>query len=307
MNGRAPLALTLRLAGPAGSKGESVANGGVFQFEALPWLDLRKPGDRSGEVECVKASHSRRVFLCPEGAAFGSYLGEPSGRLAGRRIYVKRYLINKIRRRIGTLLSGPKAEREFRLGRRLLAAGLPVPEPLAFAYHAAPFPVSGSGALPPASYLASLEWPNQGSVKELLTRSPAESARLASDLAAFLARAHLAGFYHDDCAADHILAAPDEATDFGTKASASRFAFIDLDGARLFRGPLDWRRRSLNLFQILRSINFQALDAERREKFLEAYLASEGDPSRPSLAHLMERIDAIARRKIGRSVLKEKG
>lgn len=276
--------------GPEGWKGEALSDHRGYDFAGVPWMRVRREGRIIGDFECVKSSNSRRVLRhVPE---------------AGPAVYVKRYLVNNWRRRIGVRLLGTRAGREFHLGHRLIEAGIATPVPLAWAAHSGTFRIRYRNkyvAIPPASYLLTREWRNQGSVREWLEANPQGNRRLIEGLARFLADAHYLGFYHDDCAVDHVLVAPQsEQPDPSTLA---QFAFIDVDNGHMSDAPLPARLRIMNLFQILRSIPFSAFDENARFEFISEYLAVARPSLNLSLDECVQRVERIARRKVGRSVV----
>lgn len=285
--------------GPPSWSGEAISGYRKFSFADLPWFALRREGlERDGAL-CVKASNSRRVLR----------FALPTERDAPPVIaYAKRYLANNWRRRLGARLTGSKASREFRLGHQLLLAGVPTPLPLAWAEHALPFHHEYAGRrirLPPASYLLTREWPNSGSIRSWLKDHPGSAPALIGGLAAFLARSHHAGFYHDDCSAEHILVAPEIAGPLHPEPNAAPpFAFIDLDNGRLGAGPVPARPRITNLFQILRSLPVTVLAVPDRVALVEAYLAAWGAPDAPGPGPFIAAIERLAARKVGRPVVR---
>ena len=103
-----------------------------------------------------------------------------------------------------------------------------------------------------------------------------ERATLGTEAAQFLAQVHAQGFYHDDCAADHILVAPSLGLSPRSRdrPSAERFALIDIDNGRLFEGPVSRGRRTTNLYQILRSLRFKDFPNAEREIFISRQVTS---------------------------------
>lgn len=286
--------------GPRGWSGRAASGYENFSFIDLPWRDLKREGERIERILCVKASRSRRVFRLEDVRRAG---GGPA-----ETVYAKRYSINSLRRQIGNRLARGKAEREFDLGLRLRKAGLPTPVPLAWAWRLSAYRPRGAGAgssLPAASYLLTREWPNGGSLRQWLGKNPAAAATLLPVLAAFLAHAHQRGFYHDDCSSDNLLVAPDP--DFGRADPGSfagdPFAFIDIDNGKLYTEPVPVRRRARNLFQVLRSLDFDVLSSDARREFVELYLEAAGLKQGASPEQWMATIDRLAMRKDGASAL----
>jgi hypothetical protein len=288
---------TIDWSGPKGWKGRALRDYQNFPIHELPWANLRREGSAHENVQCVKSSNSRRVLRVLLPAASGEH---------SRVVYVKRYRINTLRRRVGTRLLGNKAVREFELGHGLLRAGIATPLPLAWAEHrtavTAP-PGDDTPPLPPAAYLLTLEWPNNGSVADWLAAHPAERDRIVRPLADFLAFAHDRGFYHDDCAAQHILVA-DSARFDEAEAPTSAFGFIDLDNGRLSSRPLASSARLSNLFQVLRSIPPQEFPTELRIALIENYRDFWNDSGAPQLDDCIGSIERQAFRKVGRPVVK---
>ena len=78
-----------------------------FAFTDLPWTKFTDPRLEGGSspIKCVKISRSRQVLRIEFSSDFGANANEP--------VFAKRYLINSLRRRVGNLLSGGKARREY--------------------------------------------------------------------------------------------------------------------------------------------------------------------------------------------------
>jgi len=101
--------------GPEGWQGEALPEYRSFDFADIPWVALRQEGRKIGDFECVKSSNSRRVLRhTPE---------------TGPTLFIKRYLANTLRRRIGVRVLGTRADREFHLGHHLLRTGIATPDP----------------------------------------------------------------------------------------------------------------------------------------------------------------------------------
>lgn len=280
--------------GPKGWNGQAVKEYREFPFQRLPWTWIRHEDQSAFGAVCVKSSNSRRVYRVD--------LAEFSGGAHSGSAFAKRYLANNLRRRLGLHLSGAKAGQEFALGLEMRRRGLPTPQPLAWAVHFGRTRVElgrHKMVLPPASYLLTLEWPNDGSVRDWLKLHPSTAADVIPALARFLAGAHRLGFYHDDCAADHILIrrAPFAATGF-------EFCFIDVDNGRLSPSPLPLRQRVSNLFQIFRSVPFKLLSPKQRLTFLELYLAEGGEEGVAGLDDLVAAVEKTATRKVGRTIVR---
>lgn len=273
--------------GPRGWTGGALPEAEKFDFSALPWTSLEKEGARQGEIECVKASRSRRVYrlaLPPE----------------GRVVFAKRYLMNTFRRKMAARIQGTKAVREFVLGHRLRVLGIPTPLPLAHSVH---------WGAEPASYLLTQEWENEGSLKAWLKEHPDRQAEMTNYLAGYLAEAHEAGFYHDDCSCEHLLVRPAAELKGPAKLTEgdADLAFIDLDNGKIHPGPAPLNSRITNLFQVLRSIGFEFFSEQGRSDFIAAYVEVSGLKSSLTAAECEVRVEKVAKRKVGRSVLKREG
>jgi tRNA A-37 threonylcarbamoyl transferase component Bud32 len=278
-----------------GWQGEAMPGHEDFNFAEIPWVPVRQEGRMIDGVECVKASNSRRVLRIDR--------GRPEDQ-PPPVFYVKRYLANTWRRRVGLWLVGIRACREFHLGHALLKAGISTPTPLAWAAHLKTFRASYQSkdfAVPPASYLLTLEWPNQGSVRDWLVNHPNRDKTFIDGLARFLAETHNLGFYHDDCTAEHVLVAPEE--DQPDPVAPSKFALIDVDNGRMKGAALKQRPRIANLFQMLRSIPIELLDQPERVEFVRAYLGCSEPTLKLETNACVELIERMARRKVGRSVM----
>lgn len=301
--------------GPDGWSGRAVPRFAEFAFDELPWRQLKKAGRSRGSVHCVKASNSRRVFRISS--------GPPSTRArSGEVTYAKRYLVNNWRRKLSNRIVGSKAAREFALGHELLAMGIPTPLPLAFAEHRRDFflpdPRGRKKKLSAASYLLTLEWPNAGSLRDVTRErrdDPKAVEMIWARAAGFLARAHARGFYHDDCSAEHILVAPGAAAarqgsrahraqEESSRPDFASLAFIDIDNGRIFESPVSTGRRWINLFQLIRSMTKRSFAPELRERFVAAYLSEAKMESEFGLERACRAVDSVARRKIGRPVMR---
>lgn len=277
-------------------RGSAVAGYAAFPFDSLPWAELGGKKKRKERVHLVKEGRSRKVFRIEDHPAPGGHGTET--------LFAKRYLVNTLRRQIGNRLAGSKAERELALGLELRRAGIPTPAPLACAVHLSSVARQPGGEiLPPASYLLTREWPNEGSALDWVRFHPGQAEVFWALLARFLAHAHDRGFYHDDLSSEHLLVARDLDPARADPASPRTppFAFIDIDNGRLFPAPIEMSLRVVNVFQIFRSMTFRRFPREQRARFVAEYLAAAG------LAHcesaFLRDLDRVSRRKAGKSVL----
>ena len=284
--------------------GEAIDAYAEFNFLALRWGKLKRVGKTRDGILCVKAGRSRHVLRVSDPLPFGAR--------AEGAVYVKRYLINSLRRRLGNILSGGKATREFRLGWRLLARGFVTPEPLAWAI-ATPSRIFGppvpKGYARAASFLLTRELANDGSLTEWAKAGRTRSIPgLYKRLAAFLARMHALGFYHDDCSAKNLGPLPalqEPESEFST-GILQQFYILDIDHGRLYSRPVPLRRRWVNLCQLLRSLRQTDMqDLIDRQRFVIDYLRAAGLEPQRYLERAVAAIDRIARRKIGSRILSE--
>lgn len=99
-----------------------------------------------------------------------------------------------------------RSRRAFRMGRALLAAGLPCPEPLALLESRAGAPdVLVLGRIAGAVSLRDILG---GEGRDAPPAPAADRRALLASLASLLGRFHAAGFYHGDCTLKNLLAAP---------------------------------------------------------------------------------------------------
>jgi len=299
-----------RWKGPEDWTGYAVEGWRKFPLHLLPWLTLETKRGKQGNVSCFKGSDSRRVFrIDPAPAEMEEAIEVPES------VFAKRYLVNNLRRRMGRMFAGSRAEREFRLGQAMVKAGLPTPEPLACAENVRASVVERFGKkvkLPSASYLLTRAWANDGSIPYYIMKNPEASEKLALILARFLAHLHERGFYHDDCSSEHFLVAPNAdlpkilgATKSGWKYAAenSPLAVIDIDNGSLESKPVEQARRMMNLFQVIRSSS-RAFAPKARSALLEEYLLRSGLERELSFEEAVDEIERIAKRKAGRRVMK---
>ncbi len=273
-----------------------------FDFMALPWLDLTRAGMVEDDVQCVKISRSRHVLRVGNPVPFGA---------CGKRpVYVKRYLINTPRRRLGNLLSGGKARREFRLGHELIAHGLRTPLPLAYVVGHRNRILRGTadqGFVPAASFLLTLELSNRGSVREWAEDGRTKQwSHFYPSLTQFMALMHARGVYHDDFSAKNVCVA--EGADFsaqgGPESVLDRFAIYDIDHGRSYRGrPAPLRLRMVNLYQMIHSLDDTDMSSmNQRRQFVVQYLVASGMRPARDLGLVLRKLNRVSRRKAGRDL-----
>ena len=287
-----------RWQGRPGWRGLAVEAFRRFDFVSLAWPEFERVGYERDGIRCIKKSRSRHVLRIDQPQAFGA---DPA-QWGGEAVFAKRYLINTLRRRLGNLLSGGKARREFMLGGHLLALGFATPRPLAYI-------VAGPGRIfdPPAmrgfsaasSFLLTQELVNDGSVTQWALDGRARQVDFYRALAAYMARMHAAGFYHDDCGADNLCVAPGATFEQHTTGPEQRFMIMDVDHGRIYRRGVPHRRRIVNLFQILRSLRqIGMLDHESRTRFVVDYMLAADIPVEKHLTRNLKQINRVSRRKI---------
>jgi len=295
-----------------GWRGRALAAWIQFDVVDLPWLQMAYEGRRRDGLTCVKLSRSRHVLRVRRPERFGAR--DPRG------VYVKRYLINTPRRRLGNLLSGGKARREFRLGWRLIQRGLRTARPLAYVI-ADPMRILDRQAPPgfarAASFLVTEEVLNDGTIYEWACRGDAAGCEgFYPALARYIAAMHQRGFYHDDLSGKNICVASGEelrawlAADRGAATAAangllSKFILFDVDHGRLFReGKVPFRLRMRNVFQILRSLrHFDMKTRAARRQFVEDYLEAAGLSTARRRRAAEKSINRFARARLGHELV----
>ena len=290
----------VRWHGPRGWRGRAAPDCRDFDFTAIPWARLRRQGmaESDGSLRCVKRTRTRQVMRVADARTFGAAMDRP--------VYVKRYLIDTMRRRVGNLLTRGKGRAEHELGRRLLGRGLPTPTPLAWAL-AGPLamlgPVDRDSDAAPASFLLTLEMENQGTAQDFIDSGRAgREPEFFRSLAGFMAGMHDRGFYHDDCLAKNFCVAPgaDFAPGRGAPDPLAAFQIHDIDHGRLYRKGVPWRIRVENLSRMLASMTESGKTGpDTRRLFLRSYLdAARAGPDR-GRDPLVRRLEALAEGAIG--------
>ena len=241
-----------------------------LNIPSIPFDDLKN--NPTEPFELMKSTKSRCTvrfdFIC-------------NGRK--NRIYVKRYKTWRRLRRIGYLFVKSKARREWLLGFELLNRGINTPLPLVMAE-------KKNKQFVTENYLVTMSLEPMRPVAEILSEmtDPKQKMDFVRKTAQFIRTVHEQGFYHDDFSLFHVFYDPEN--------PSADFALIDLDNGRLFKKVSNYRRIK-NLFQVFRSVNEKAMSLDQRIKFLETYLG------RPPEKRILERINSMALRKIGQTVL----
>ena len=180
---------------------------------------------------------------------------------AGDEYVVKVFLPKKATRPIRDLLSGTRAERALDAAEAFFHRGLKTPELVG---------VFRDSAQAGRSVLV-MRWEKEanGLEQALLGLEPRDAWALGRRLGRTLRRMHDWGLRHRDLKKDNIL----------VSADGVEFRFLDLDGVRQTRGPLDWERRAKDLGNLAGSL----LDRSRvptglRLRALDAYLDGDVPP-----------------------------
>jgi hypothetical protein len=224
-----------------------------------------------------------------EGEARGSEGVGPSGRGTHRRLVLEdgRAVILRRYRHGGWLapltgerfLGTGRFHREFDLGRRACATGVPTPRPVAVGWRRAGLTRRGC--------LATLEVAGARDLLAVLSEAPSPAARRAcAHAAARAVRAlHDAGIIHADLHLKNILVGPDPegrapGGAAGEAATVPHAWIVDLDLARREGTPLPLRARVPNLARLARSAEKHrraglALGEAEGEAFCEAYFGDD--------------------------------
>jgi tRNA A-37 threonylcarbamoyl transferase component Bud32 len=183
----------------------------------------------------------------------------------------------------------PRAIRAFRRAYALRVRGVACPEPLL-----AVSGPDGAGVVASASAgpgATDLHEAARGRGPRL---DPAERRRALRHLGRFLRRLHDAEVSHRDLKAPNLVVSP------GPDGRA-RFQVVDLEGARLLRGPVPWRRRARDLARLDASVGPPGVSRADRLRVLRGYLR--GAWARPPVEEAVFRAWAARDRakKVGRS------
>jgi len=184
-----------------------------------------------------------------------------TGNGSTKRIYVKRYRVWRIARKLGYLFISPKAYREWKLGYSLLQRGITTPIPLVAA-------MWKKGPFVKENYLVTLGLEPYRPAPEWFKGMPAGSERneWIRDLARFVRRVHNVGFYHDDFNLAHVF--------IHDPGKGERdFALIDLDNGRLMK-HVPSRLAIRNISQIFRSMDDSIVSREERRLFLKTWFGT---------------------------------
>ncbi|MCZ6596941.1 MAG: hypothetical protein O7B99_04825 [Planctomycetota bacterium] len=257
-------------------------------------VPLTAPGRRMGCADDVPRDVARRwLEEYPRwvGAERIARVESPMG-----PVVVKREPLSAYRRLLAALRLRPtRSEHAFRLGRKMLAAGVATPRPLAWiALRERGAPVEDG------LVLEQVEAPTLSHV--LLERSLAkdpndrEKQLLLGALAAAIARLHGAGFRHRDLKAPNVLVAEED-------QGPPKIVLVDLEGAGETGGPPSERVRARDLARLAVSLSTPIARAagieERDWGFLVAAylrLAFDRPPDVADVARLVAETRAWARR-----------
>jgi tRNA A-37 threonylcarbamoyl transferase component Bud32 len=237
------------------------------QYDAAPWR------------ECLTELLGANTVA--QKALLGNSLTTASDRevyriaFQGKVVYLKRYLLTTWKQALQTLFYLHKAQKSWRIGRKLCQRGISTPLPIAYLPRCTSripfFSLFGEcwlmtqGVTPGLSIAAYAQQGLNWRGKRVLLRRVAE----------FLAQLHVAGVYHGDLTAQNILVAePDEAEQAQTENLAERFQvyLIDLDAVRLkYWMPEECRIK--NIDELGRNfLDLRVLSTADRGRFLKYYL-----------------------------------
>ncbi len=256
-------------------RGRAAAGYGHLSLAALPW-DLREQ-QTDGAITGIKHTHTRRVVT----------FEEEVHATAPMRLFAKRNRARSTWRALRHRLFGSKARREWATGWALTRCGVLTGRPVIVAERR-------EGGLVRENFLVTEAISAERTLRDhlaLASERGDDPTPLLAPLAAFVRDLHSMRFHHDDLSADHLW--------IDTRGDATRFGVIDLDGSR-FRRRLSARHRTMNLFQILRSIPPRLLSAAQREAFLAAFHGERWHSVRDRVTADLQRIEA---RKESRDVL----
>jgi tRNA A-37 threonylcarbamoyl transferase component Bud32 len=210
----------------------------------LPWHRLRRP--RELPPDCVAKDNFHRTVARLNHPRHPSRPG----------FYVKRHKFARRDKQFKHLLAPWRLRREWTMGRRLRAEGLPTPEPLAYGER-------WRGPLPREAFYITREIPDVVSLKQRLTQAPPGADNPALQRAARLTAA-LAnhGLYHLDYHAENILLRAE---------SSDRTPFImDLHDMR--RGRVTERRMRRMLAMLANSLELHGPGSGRLQAFIRTLL-----------------------------------
>ena len=209
----------------------------------------------------------------------------------GASVYIKRYLQTNWGRRIASRVHPSKARREYEVTLAALDRDIPAAPALAAAE------VWDRGFLVENYIVLEAVEPAVSLGQALGETSPVAGGmtrgELLQVLARFLVSIQQKGFNHDDLRCDHIL----------VRRPADRppeFVLIDLDGARIHRGPLGFSQIVHNLVQLNRSTWGMAPTPAERLQFLRELIRVHprlSDCRAPALWRRIAALSAIRRRK----------
>lgn len=201
----------------------------------------------------------------------------------GDVVYLKRYYVSGVKPFLRTLLKVHKAQKAWRIGRRLYRKGIDTPLPIAFfkcrtSAFSSEFVLVTKG-LPDAVDLRKAVLQVQGD--HALQQK--KKKRLIAAAAKFVARLHCHGIYHGDFSADNILVR--EKMD----AQEIRVYIIDIDAVRTSYW-ISERRRVKNLEELGRNfLNLQTISIAERVRFLKVYMAHY-TPNKDTLRQLYRKV-----------------
>jgi tRNA A-37 threonylcarbamoyl transferase component Bud32 len=205
----------------------------------------------------------------------------------GDRHVAKVYLPKKATRPLRDLFCGTRAEQALSAAEALKHRGFRAPAVVA---------ALRDTALPGRSLLVMARETSALPLEEAAASLPPREAReTARRLGRTLRRMHDWGLRHRDLKKDNLLVAP----------GGQEFVFLDLDGVREGKDPLDWPRRARDLATLGGTLlDFRRVPTGLRLRALDAYLGDDAPPgfAPGEFARLVIRLAAEARaRRLGPS------
>jgi tRNA A-37 threonylcarbamoyl transferase component Bud32 len=185
----------------------------------------------------------------------------------------------------------PRPVRAFRRAYALRVRGVACPEPLLAAADGRGRGVYVAALAGGASPATDLHRACEGGARApLAALSPRERRVALHRLGRFLRRMHDAEVSHRDLKAPNLVAVP------GPRGPA--YAVVDLEGARLRRGPVPWTRRARDLARLDASVPASVVSRADRVRVLRGYYAAFERAPTPleGFARRVERASAAKRR-----------
>jgi tRNA A-37 threonylcarbamoyl transferase component Bud32 len=208
-----------------------------------------------------------------------------------QEIYIKRYYVTTVKQWLQTLCYTHKAQKSWRIGRRLLRRGIETPQPIAlfsrqrslFLRESVLLTEGITGGLSLHEYIQTHIQPSAQSRQT--QESLREKRQLLKSVAEFLARLHMEGVYHGDFTAHNIFVTRIRRRSKNLSQAAShlfRVFIIDLDSIRS-TSCISSRRRIKNLDELSRNfLDLGVISTSDRIRFLRYYLNANTEETKTS-------------------------